>query len=152
MAPRHNDCREEPRTAWPIRKPTVKAGVPHVEAPVEILASMVTVRIHLDAMDNKNGPLRVVPGSHLMSSSDRNKEEGISIHCNAGDVFLMRPLLPHSSSQCVADHSGNRRIVHLEYARGPILPDGFDWQTFVPLAPGTTEKWEAKMPSWDHHL
>src|SRR5436309_4479687 len=45
-------------------KPTRKAGVPHVEAPEEILRTMLTVRLHLDAATGENGSLRVIPGSH----------------------------------------------------------------------------------------
>src|SRR5262249_22451045 len=45
-------------------KPTTKAGVPHVEAPREVLDAMLTARIHLDDVTLENGPLRVLPGSH----------------------------------------------------------------------------------------
>jgi ectoine hydroxylase-related dioxygenase (phytanoyl-CoA dioxygenase family) len=39
--------------------------VPHVEAPEEVLREMVTAGIHLDEVTDENGPLKVVPGSHL---------------------------------------------------------------------------------------
>jgi hypothetical protein len=39
-------------------KPTMKAGVPHVEAPPAVLERMLTVRIHLDPMTAFNGPLK----------------------------------------------------------------------------------------------
>src|SRR5262249_18929168 len=41
-------------------KPTRKAGVPHVEAPTELLQNMLTARIHLDDVSNENGPLKVL--------------------------------------------------------------------------------------------
>src|SRR5262249_34339708 len=44
-------------------KPTVKAGVPHVEAPGHVLERMATARIHLDDVTEANGPLRLIPGS-----------------------------------------------------------------------------------------
>jgi hypothetical protein len=47
-----------------LTKPTRKAGVPHVEAPVEILERMLTARLHLDDASDENGPLKVIPGSH----------------------------------------------------------------------------------------
>ena len=47
-----------------FQKPTVKAGIPHVEAPDSILTNMLTLRLHLDAMTSDNGPLSVIPGSH----------------------------------------------------------------------------------------
>jgi hypothetical protein len=42
-------------------KPTQKAGVPHVEAPSELLERMLTARIHLDTVTEENGPLKVLP-------------------------------------------------------------------------------------------
>src|SRR5262249_35737223 len=45
-------------------KPTRKAGVPHVEAPLSVLEAMLTARLHLDEATPENGPLKVVPGSH----------------------------------------------------------------------------------------
>lgn len=44
---------------------STKAGVLHVQPPVEILERMLTLRIHLDACTESNGPLRVIPKSHL---------------------------------------------------------------------------------------
>src|SRR5262249_21689033 len=36
-------------------RPTLKAGVPHVEAPEGVLEQMATVRIHLDDVTEENG-------------------------------------------------------------------------------------------------
>src|SRR5436190_567218 len=77
-----------------------KAGVPHAEAPLEILEEMLTARVHLDAMTEANGPLQVVPGSHhtgkAMPAGDVPPR---TILGNAGDVLLMRPLLAHASGR-----------------------------------------------------
>jgi len=54
----------EHRPSAHFTKPTTKAGVPHVIAPQALLDRMLTVRFHLDAMTETNGPLRVIPGSH----------------------------------------------------------------------------------------
>ncbi|MDB6072587.1 MAG: Phytanoyl-CoA dioxygenase, partial [Verrucomicrobiaceae bacterium] len=43
---------------------SVKHGVPHVQPPVELLAEMVTLRLHLDLTHAGNGALRVIPRSH----------------------------------------------------------------------------------------
>ncbi len=43
---------------------STKAGVCHVYPPLEILADMVTVRLHLDDCDATNGALKVIPGTH----------------------------------------------------------------------------------------
>ncbi len=112
-------------------KPTVKAGVPHVEAPQSLLERMVSVRIHLDAMDDENGALRVVPGSHRVC--DDKASNAISIQCAAGDVLLMRPLLLHSSGHCAENCERHRRIVHLECTATRTLPDGYEWHDFAEL-------------------
>ncbi|WP_235908524.1 phytanoyl-CoA dioxygenase family protein [Roseiconus nitratireducens] len=54
----------------PYEHPTVKAGVPHVQADESLLRSMLTLRLHLDDMHPRNGPLVVVPGSHRDPSGD----------------------------------------------------------------------------------
>jgi hypothetical protein len=117
-----------------FNKPTKKAGVPHVEAPEELLAWMLTARIHLDDMTDENGALRVVPGSHrFYHASDDTPRPPVSVHCSAGDVLLMRPLLTHASGHCRPETRRHRRIVHLECAPSPALPDGYEWHDFVPL-------------------
>lgn len=118
-----------PSTAF--RKPTIKAGVPHVEADVALLARMVTARVHLDGMADDNGPLRVVPGSHR--TTDEATANAVTLHCDPGDVLLMRPLLLHASGHSTPDVIRHRRIVHLECAPSPDLPDGFAWHRFDPL-------------------
>jgi hypothetical protein len=120
----------EHRSFGVFTKPTRKAGVPHVEAPAELLDRMITARIHLDDMTDDNGPLRVIPGSHL------GVEEGepVTIYCRAGDVLLMRPLLTHASGHCAPTTTRHRRIVHLECAPSSVLPDGYEWHDFVRLA------------------
>jgi ectoine hydroxylase-related dioxygenase (phytanoyl-CoA dioxygenase family) len=109
---------------------SVKAGIPHVQPPMEILAQMLTVRIHLDRTDESNGALKVIPGSHAQGrlttlEIDRWKQSpAISINCEAGGILLMRPLLLHASS--IATAPTHRRIIHLEYAAEP-LPSGLEW-------------------------
>jgi hypothetical protein len=117
-----------------FRRPTVKSGVPHVEAPTELLAGMLTARIHLDAVTDRNGPLRVLPGSHAAGRGDGcGAREPVAVCCNAGDVLLMRPLLLHSSSHSEPNHRAHRRIVHLEMAAGPGLPEPYEWHDFVAI-------------------
>ena len=123
-----------------FNKPTFKAGVPHLEAPVELLATMLTARVHLDAMTPENGPLQVVPGSHRLTGAlnDGAPDEGApraaeTIHCAAGDVLLMRPLLSHASIQSAEGCTAHRRIVHLEMSPTAELPDGYEWHDWVAL-------------------
>ena len=115
-------------------KPTTKAGVPHVEAPEDLLGRMVTARVHLDDVTAENGPLRVIPGSHRGDES----RPPVEVCCLAGDVLLMRPLLTHASGHCDPHTRRHRRVVHLECAPSPDLPDGYRWHDFVPLATDLT--------------
>lgn len=116
--------------ALPFSKPTVKAGVPHVIATESLLRSMLTLRLHLDPMTQENGPLTVVPGSHL-SSESKAKNASHTIQCNAGDVFAMRPLLLHGSLASEPTTLLHRRLVHLEIAPTEMLPGEYKWHRFA---------------------
>jgi ectoine hydroxylase-related dioxygenase (phytanoyl-CoA dioxygenase family) len=108
-----------------------KAGVTHVQPPVDFLARMLTLRAHLDDCGPENGPLRVVPGSHV---SRRIDPQEISEWCRErgermvtlgrGEALLMRPLLLHASSEAITP--AHRRVIHLEFA-AEDLPCGLEW-------------------------
>lgn len=113
-------------------KPTRKAGVPHVEAPQSVLESMLTVRIHLDEVTMENGPLKVVPGSHLTGKAlTLDLALPVCILAKCGDVLLMRPLLAHCSGKSHRDTEHHRRILHLEFTASSELPDGYSWHEFI---------------------
>jgi ectoine hydroxylase-related dioxygenase (phytanoyl-CoA dioxygenase family) len=114
-----------------FRNRTVKGKVPHVEAPDEILQQMLTLRIHLDAATEDNGPLQVLPGTHVGRNVTPPFRAPATILASAGDVLAMRPLLSHSSGSSKSD-SAHRRIVHLEFAALSVLPDGYQWHEFIP--------------------
>lgn len=111
----------------PYRKPTVKAGVAHVEADEETLNQMLTLRFHLDAMHEANGPLIVVDGSHDLEESSVIAKE---VHCDAGDVFAMKPLLSHGSRSSHPDCKDHRRVVHLEFAAKTALKEPYRWNGY----------------------
>lgn len=111
-------------------KPTFKAGIPHIEAPIQLLEKMLTLRIHLDAVTVNNGPLIVKPNSHLIGEMEFDDDQVIT--SNAGDVFVMRPLLFHSSPSSKAGAKAHRRVIHLEFSGQKDLWDQFKWRTFVP--------------------
>lgn len=109
-------------------KPTTKGGVPHVEAPLIVLEQMLTARIHLDDVTLENGPLRVIPGSHGTGKVLCLRDEPMQdILVRKGDVLLMRPLLAHSSNRSQPETQRHRRILHLEFASSPELPEGYTW-------------------------
>ena len=108
-----------------------KAGTWHVRPPAEVLEGMLTVRLHLDDCGATNGPVRVIPGSHLAGRlSDAQIEtvrrDGVPCDCLVpfGGALLMRPLLLHASAPATAP--AHRRVFHVEYA-ATELPDGFVW-------------------------
>ncbi|MBI2929037.1 MAG: phytanoyl-CoA dioxygenase family protein [Verrucomicrobia bacterium] len=110
---------------------SVKAGVVHVQPPAEVLEKMLTVRVHLDDCDESNGPLQVLPGSHRagkLSAEEirawRARVPAVTCCVSRGGAVLMRPLLLHASSP--ARQPAHRRVVHLEFAAGP-LPGGLEW-------------------------
>jgi len=112
-------------------RPTRKAGVPHVEAPVDVLQEMLTARIHLDDVTEENGPLLVVPGSHRSGKSLALDAPPVAVLAGQGDVLLMRPLLAHCSDRSRPGTRRHRRVLHLEFAATPELPDGYAWHEFV---------------------
>jgi phytanoyl-CoA dioxygenase PhyH len=110
---------------------SVKAGVTHAHPPAAVLEKMLTLRIHLDECGEANGPLKVLPGSHLhgklTGEEIRRWRERVSpVLCVAprGGILLMRPLLLHASSPAAAP--AHRRVLHLEFASDP-LPGGLEW-------------------------
>jgi hypothetical protein len=116
-------------------KPTRKAGVPHVEAPLGVLESMVTARLHLDDVTDENGPLKVIPGSHRTGKElTLDLAPPRVLHARRGDVLLMRPLVAHCSGKSHPDTARHRRVLHLEFAASVDLPDGYAWHDFLPGA------------------
>lgn len=110
---------------------STKEGVPHVQPPVRLLKQMLTVRLHLDATDESNGALRVLPGTHTLgrlsaASIEELRATRPEYVCRAapGDVQLMRPLLLHASGRSTSDR--HRRVLHIEYAAF-ALPAGLEW-------------------------
>ncbi len=114
---------------------TKKAGVPHVHAPDDLLARMVTIRLHLDDCGPESGPLRVLPSSHTAGRLDagavaiwssRARERAVDCLVPAGGAVVMRPLVLHASASGTAP--GHRRVIHFEYA-AESLPAGLEWYT-----------------------
>ena len=111
---------------------TVKAGVPHVQPPVEVLDEMLAVRIHLDDCYERNGALRVLPGTHrcgrLTSEQIQaaQKSGGAPVVCSVrrGGALLMKPLTLHASS--AAEEPSHRRVIHIDYASCE-LAGGLRW-------------------------
>lgn len=112
--------------------PTVKATIPHVVASDLVLQSMVTLRIHLDKVTDENGPLRVLPGSHLHRDClGQGMDTVATIIADEGDTLAMRPLIHHSSGNSKCGSQLHRRILHLEFSSMQSLPDGAIWYHYI---------------------
>jgi hypothetical protein len=113
-----------------------KEGSLFVQPPADVLEQLVAARLHLDPCGPDDGPLRVVPGSHLRGRIDE-PETALAIRAAAGEVtcaaavgdaLLMRPLLLHASSKAAG--ASRRRVLHFLF--GPSeLPCGLRWSQTV---------------------
>jgi ectoine hydroxylase-related dioxygenase (phytanoyl-CoA dioxygenase family) len=110
---------------------SMKAGVVHVQPPARVLEGVLAVRLHLDDCGESNGPLKVLPGSHLagrLSAEEitrwRERMRPVTCVVPRGGAVLLRPLLLHSSPAPRLPR--RRRVVHFEFAAAP-LPQGLDW-------------------------
>jgi len=113
-------------TGW-----TVKAGIPHVVPPFELLARMRTLRVHLDPVGPDNAPLLIVPGSHLLGRIAEPDIAAIadrlgSAACPAarGDLWLYATPILHASARALKP--ARRRVLQLLYSADD-LPNGLDW-------------------------
>jgi len=110
---------------------SIKAGVHYAHAPAFALENVVALRLHLDDSTADNGPLRVLPGTHVMgvlSDDDvhRLAQTIAPVDClvPAGGVLMMRPLLIHSSGRLTS--TAPRRVLHIEYAESLMIADGIE--------------------------
>jgi hypothetical protein len=108
-----------------------KEGEVFVQPPVSVLDSVLALRLHLDDCKERNGALRVVPGSHRLgrltaAESIRAKDERgeVCVEVRRGGAMLMKPLLLHASSKVPIDSV--RRVLHFVFAP-PKLPGTLRW-------------------------
>lgn len=111
---------------------TVKQGLVHVAPPVELLAKMITVRVHLDDVPETNAPLLIAPGSHRegmvpVGMIDETVARFGTAAClaDAGDVWVYSTLILHASA--AAQDARARRVLQIDYA-ALDLPGGLKWQ------------------------
>jgi len=109
----------------------LKEGVHHAQVPESVLNRMLTIRLHLDAADESNGCLEVIPGSHKHGILERREirelvGDSTVFPCvvDSGDAVIMRPHVLHRSRKSRQPH--HRRVVHLEFSDFE-LPTGTSW-------------------------
>jgi len=108
-----------------------KAGIVYAHAPASALARVVALRVSLDPSTDANGPLRVLPGTHVHGLLDGAAVERLGLEVapvsctvGTGGVVAMRPLLLHASSKSTSD--ARRRVLHIEYAAATCFGPGLD--------------------------
>jgi ectoine hydroxylase-related dioxygenase (phytanoyl-CoA dioxygenase family) len=108
------------------------------QVPQHVLERMVAVRIHLDAADEANGTLLVVPGSHVGPSlppappvvpGDESVE---ALWVAAGDAVLMSPLLLHRSARSTVV-GRRRRVLHFDIAPEAAISARPLWRDAWPI-------------------
>ncbi len=110
---------------------TVKAGLHHVAPPFDLLARMVTLRVHLDDVPMTNAPLIVAPRSHRLGRVPVGGIEQAVRECGshiclakAGDIWLYSPPILHGSA--AATTPAQRRVLQVDFA-AEELPEGLQW-------------------------
>jgi len=110
---------------------TIKSGLQHVAPPVDVLARMVTLRVHLDPVPESNAPLQVALGSHRLGMVSEAvvddvvaRSDILTCLAERGDVWLYRTLVLHASA--AASCPARRRVLQVDYAAAP-LPNGLEY-------------------------
>lgn len=117
-------------SAW-----TVKHNQFAVQPPVSVLQAITTVRIHLDATDEQNGALFVIPQSHQAGiirseAIHQNRETEVRCAVRKGGVMLMKPLTLHRSGRTT--NGARRRVIHIELTHIE-LPENLHWAEHLEL-------------------
>lgn len=113
---------------------SVKDGIPYAHAPSSALSQVLALRLSLDDSTTDNGPLRVLPGTHMMGvlNDDAVHEiaqrvEPADCIVDKGGIVAMRPLVIHASSKSRVDRP--RRVLHIEYAASASIAAPFQLAT-----------------------
>ena len=111
---------------------TLKSGILHVEPPFALIESMVTARIHIDAVDALNAPLLAAPGSHRQGRIKEADIDSVVAQCgttaclaSATDIWLYRTAILHASD--AMRRSGTRRVLQVDFS-AEALPPPLEWQ------------------------
>jgi ectoine hydroxylase-related dioxygenase (phytanoyl-CoA dioxygenase family) len=103
---------------------------------VDLLASIVSVRVHFDAVPETNAPLLVAPGSHRRGRIPTAEIPEVVRQCRiitcvpeAGDIWLYATPILHASD--AAGEPRHRRVLQIDYAVGQV-PGGWSGWVFEP--------------------
>jgi len=110
---------------------TIKSGCVHVEPPFSVTRQMITLRVHLDDVDDKNAPLLIAPGSHdigRIAASDIPETVAklgyLECLAEAGDIWVYVTSILHASDKAM--NSRRRRVLQVDFS-AMDLPGGLEW-------------------------
>jgi len=110
---------------------TIKGGMHHVAPPFDLLARMVTLRVHLDDVPAENSPLLIALGSHIAGRVPIEEYDDVVARCGvyaclaeAGDVWVYATTILHASE--AASVTGHRRVLQIDYSADG-LTGGLEW-------------------------
>jgi len=109
----------------------MKGGVHHVAPPIDLLARMLTLRVHLDPVPLNNAPLLTAPGSHRCGVVPTPNIAAMVVKCGTfactaehGDIWAYSTPILHASR--AATPPTRRRVLQIDYSPDD-LPDGLEW-------------------------
>src|SRR5262249_15240360 len=110
---------------------SMKSGLLHVAPPFELLAEMLTLRVHLDDVDLDNAPLQIAPGSHRYGRIAEHDVRRVVEECGtfaclaeAGDIWQYATPILHASDAATTPRQ--RRVLQVDYCSRD-LPGGLHW-------------------------
>ncbi|WP_218135298.1 phytanoyl-CoA dioxygenase [Parasphingopyxis sp. CP4] len=110
---------------------TVKNGTPHVEPPFTVMESMMTLRVHIDAVDDENAPLVIALGSHKTGRIAVSQIDDVvgrcalhSCHAEPGSIWAYSTPILHRSDLASGDRQ--RRVLQIDYSTVE-LPEPLRW-------------------------
>lgn len=111
---------------------TKKQGLLHVQPPFAVIERMVTLRIHLDLVDESNGPLLVALGSHRCGKISERAIQGVASACEqfacfaeVGDIWAYSTPIIHASGR--SGSLARRGVLQVDFSAEP-LPNGLVWR------------------------
>ena len=107
---------EDPR----YQRWSCKAGIWHCEPPLEVLESMLFLRLHLDDAGPEDGAMEIALGSHLLGRVSKADAGAAASRCatevttaRAGDVLVLSMLILHRSAR--SGRTKDRRVLRADY-------------------------------------
>lgn len=110
---------------------TIKQGSPHVEPPFDVIAAMLTLRIHLDPVTPDNAPLEIALGTHRMGyiaepdvAAVVAESQEAACLAQPGDGWAYATPVLHASQR--SRSKARRRVLQVDFSSA-ALPAPLDW-------------------------